>query len=207
MSSRVARIPEHILIGAIAALATAALHLAIVMFNRHVLGRFSWHWASREVWWMVPLGYLTLFLALSIPLGVLATVRRNDFGIRTTAFLWTLVGGFSVALLFTRLHTLAAVALALGIAVQVARLAARRPEVTRRAMPRAGLALTILFALPISLILARRALETRRLLATREPAPSNAPNVILVVWDATRARNLSLYGNPRPTTPFLDSLV
>lgn len=32
------------------------------------------------------------------------------------------------------------------------------------------------------------------------------PNVLLIILDSVRARNLSLYGYPRETTPFLDSL-
>ncbi|MFT4623919.1 MAG: arylsulfatase A-like enzyme [Myxococcota bacterium] len=33
------------------------------------------------------------------------------------------------------------------------------------------------------------------------------PNVLLVVWDTVRADRLSLYGNPAPTTPFLEELA
>jgi arylsulfatase A-like enzyme len=36
---------------------------------------------------------------------------------------------------------------------------------------------------------------------------SNRPNVILLVWDAVSARNTSLHGYHRDTTPFLDSFV
>ena len=39
------------------------------------------------------------------------------------------------------------------------------------------------------------------------PAAERAPNVLLVVLDSTRARNCSLYGYRRRTTPFLDSLA
>jgi arylsulfatase A-like enzyme len=47
--------------------------------------------------------------------------------------------------------------------------------------------------------------------ATTEPAPSAAiprhdgPNVLVIVWDTTRADRLSLYGHSRPTTPRLDA--
>lgn len=36
---------------------------------------------------------------------------------------------------------------------------------------------------------------------------NNPPNVILLIWDAVRARNTSLHWYGRNTTPFLDSLV
>ena len=35
------------------------------------------------------------------------------------------------------------------------------------------------------------------------PPPSQARNVVLIVWDTVRASNLSLYGYPRDTTPNL----
>lgn len=37
------------------------------------------------------------------------------------------------------------------------------------------------------------------------PAPSEGPNVLLIVWDTVRADRLSLYGHERPTTPRLDA--
>jgi arylsulfatase A-like enzyme len=36
---------------------------------------------------------------------------------------------------------------------------------------------------------------------------SASPNVIMIVWDTARADHLSLYGYPRPTTPFLERLA
>jgi arylsulfatase A-like enzyme len=37
------------------------------------------------------------------------------------------------------------------------------------------------------------------------PAPAGAPNVLLIVWDTTRADRMSLYGAARQTTPRLDA--
>jgi len=39
------------------------------------------------------------------------------------------------------------------------------------------------------------------------PKPSAAPHVVLIVLDAARPDRMSAYGWPRPTTPFLDSVV
>lgn len=38
------------------------------------------------------------------------------------------------------------------------------------------------------------------------PAPDSLPNVLVIVVDALRSQNMSVYGYPRATTPFLDSL-
>lgn len=39
------------------------------------------------------------------------------------------------------------------------------------------------------------------------PVAADAPNVLLVIWDAARAQSLSLYGAERPTTPHLTQLA
>jgi len=41
----------------------------------------------------------------------------------------------------------------------------------------------------------------------RKPKRSGPPNIILVSLDTVRADHMSLYGYPRPTTPFLDALA
>jgi arylsulfatase A-like enzyme len=48
-----------------------------------------------------------------------------------------------------------------------------------------------------------RSLREYRTLTELPAPPSNARNVLLIVWDAVRASNLSLYGHPRNTTPNL----
>jgi hypothetical protein len=167
LRTRLLRIARHVFIGVAAALAAAALHLAIVWFSRDVLGRFSWLWASRDVWWMFPLGYLALYAALAIPLGVLAALRRHDFGSGVTTFVWATFVLFSVALRFPRVHTLASLALALGLGVQIARLAARHPDGARRVVTRAGVSLGLGFAVLAAGVTGKRALDTR--LAPSQP--------------------------------------
>ena len=48
-----------------------------------------------------------------------------------------------------------------------------------------------------------RTVREYRAMAGLPAPPSNARNVVLIVWDAVRAANLSLYGYPRDTTPNL----
>jgi arylsulfatase A-like enzyme len=60
-----------------------------------------------------------------------------------------------------------------------------------------------LLAVLAALSSGRHALREYRELANLPPPPSHARNVILIVWDAVRASNLSLYGHPRNTTPNL----
>ena len=53
----------------------------------------------------------------------------------------------------------------------------------------------------------RRRAEEARALAVLPPAPANAPNVVVLIWDTARALDMSLYGYVRATTPVLDSLA
>ena len=41
----------------------------------------------------------------------------------------------------------------------------------------------------------------------KPPAPEGAPNVLIVVWDTTRADRMSLYGYDKKTTPSLDAFA
>lgn len=195
------------LVGAVAALANAAVHLSIVTFSREVLGNFSWAWFSRDVIWMVPLGYLTVFAFISIPLGILAALLPKGLSARATAWVWATVVTFAVLLLFPRIHGLAWLVLAFAFGYQVSRAVARRPQAATRALMRAGIALIIVFAALIAAFEGRRALRTRSAMAARPSASSDALNILLIVWDTARAKNFRLYGYNRETTPFLDSLA
>lgn len=206
-AQRLARIPRHILVGAVAALATAAIHLSVVTFSREVLGNFSWAWYSRDVVWMVPLGYLTVYAFISIPLGILAALLPKGLSTRTTAWLWVTMVAFASLLLYRRVNSWALLILALAVGYQFSQFAARRPETMRRVVTRAGIALAGAFALIIATFEGGSAMSARRAIAAQPTADSTAPNVLLIVWDTARAKSLSLYGYNRATTPFLDSLA
>lgn len=56
-------------------------------------------------------------------------------------------------------------------------------------------------------ISARRLMLGAGLLTAAPALAADRPNVILMVWDTTRADHLSLYGHDRPTTPTLDRIA
>ena len=205
--SRLARIPRHLLVGGVVALLTAAIHLGFVTFGREVLRNFSWAWFARDVIWMVPLGYVAVFAAVSIPLGVLAAIRKNGISLRVTSWVWATVASYSLLLLFPRVHGWAWLIVATAIGYQVSRLATLRPQRTTRVVTRAGVLLVAGFALLFTLFEGRRIVSTQRAIAAQPEPSSEALNVLLIVWDTARAKNFQLYGYNRPTTPFVDSLA
>lgn len=105
---------------------------------------------------------------------------------------------------FGWLHAVAVILLAAGVATHVTRWIVRhQARFLSVATPvTAGLGLTVIAAM-LSVLLSRRVME-RRAMAALPAAPAGAPNVLLVVMDTVRAKNLSLYGYPVPTTPNLE---
>lgn len=158
-------------------------------------------------WWMGPLIYAVLFPSVA----VVAWLAGRWLG-QAVAARVAIVGVFAMAtagLLFTfdRLQLFAALLLATGVGVQASRWAMRLPSrlevMVRRALPAvAGLALAV-----ASVGLGGRAWRERQALAGKPAADAGAPNVILLILDTVRARNLHLYGYHRGNTPTLDSLA
>ena len=94
--------------------------------------------------------------------------------------------------------------LAIGLAVQTARVLHRWRAPFERLIGPAAIALTCLVALLALVTLVGPSLAYRWRVASLPAAAPSSPNVLLVVWDTVRARNLSLYGYGRPTTPNLE---
>ena len=97
--------------------------------------------------------------------------------------------------------------LSAGLAVQSARLISAHRQAFLRFV---RLTTPILAGAVLALALATsgvRAWSERRAIAALAPPPRSAPNVLLIVWDTVRARNVGLYGHNRPTTPNLQRLA
>ena len=207
MLTRLQRAAGEVGLAVVAALVTAALHLLIVTLRRELFGGLHWDWNAREVAVMVPLGYVQVFLLCAIPLVLIAILRRSGVALRWRTWFWSTLVVFSVLLLFTRVYSLAWMAVALGAGYQTAVWASAHSQQWTRAVRRIGIALSVFFVALAGATIARRAATERRLLAQRPEAAPDAPNILLIIWDTVRAQNLSLYGYARATTPFLDSLA
>jgi arylsulfatase A-like enzyme len=156
-------------------------------------------WQSRDFIWMMPVGCIMWMALVAVPLILIALVRPS---LLSRTFVAAVVGSFAalgVPLLFRGLYSWAAAALGIGAGIRMAKwLAARR---------RIGietLALGILIAVVGGSAHLARTITERRTLGALPQAPAGSPNVLLIVLDAVRAANLSLYGHTRATTPNLD---
>ena len=156
-----------------------------------------------QVVWMAPLSVILIFglVALGFALAARRIDRRKVFVAAVATFTWLAL--WSWPFLLPRLWKPAVLLLMAGVAVQLARLVARREAGFARLVRRTVwplVAAVALLATGLNAVLWKR---ERDALAALPVAPAGAKNVILLILDTVRARSLSLYGYDRPTTPNL----
>lgn len=185
-------------------LAAGFLQLAVLGVKKFVFGAMLRR--SVEFLWMIPLGEVLwgLPLGATVALAVWAAPRwtARPLALAAVAFpAW-----LSALLVFPPLHGLAMSVLAAGLAWQTARWFCR-DDARRRWLRRSAWGLACVWVCVLLAVRIAQAQRERAALAALGPAPDGAPNVLLIVLDTVRARNLSLYGYPRRTSPRLDELA
>ncbi len=182
--------------------------------------------------WLIPLMSLGLFLMLGLLLQIAHTrwpkrvTRPMVVGILSFAAI------FSLLLLVRHIHKAALAILAVGLAAQAARMAARHPDELDRltnltvgwpALFRKPPAADNLQAYPsrrdfvigagaaigaVAIgVRSNAAIDERRAIAAIPTLSKRPPDVLLVVLDTARASSLSLYGYAKPTSPGLERLA
>ena len=200
--------PMGLLVMAVAfALAAGYFESGIILFRRFALGQLAY--SSIDAVWMAPVSYAVVSLipalvliAVSLVAPRIVTPGRAAFALATLA-LWSI----SYALFGARVHVLAYLVLAGGAAWQLAQLADRRTQSFGSAVGVIAISLTAL-TIALAAVLTGGRAASERLTVGRLPEPAaNARNVLLIIWDTARRKNLSVYGYERPTTPFLERLA
>jgi len=180
---------------------TGAAHVGVSAFRRWVLDDFIW--VSSDFVWMTPLGYLMIFVALAIPVALLAALAPR-LGDRAGAFVFASLGTLSLLLLFPRIHHLASLVLALGVGARVAAMARSREDERRRVLARVASVLAVLLAVGGGASIGLRAAAGRSGEAGPSVAAGEAPNVLLIILDTVRAASMTFHGYARSTTPSLE---
>ena len=182
------------------ALVTSLGEMAILTVRKFGLGAILHR--GPDYGWMIPLVNITIFLVLAAILG-LATklgpiVQRIEPGV------YTFLAISALLFMFPAMSLAAVLLLALGVGVQLTRIANRHrdgfQQFTRRTLPVPALLLVILA------VFTAWSFRKDRGSPGDSTAPAGAPNILLIVLDTVRDLNLSLYGYSRPTSPVLDSL-
>jgi arylsulfatase A-like enzyme len=186
-------------------LATGLVEVGIVTLEKLYL--YPMMRLSRDFVWMAPVAEVSLLLLVTLPLILVGRLWRKLDLLPIVLFICSLLAFLNLLMLVPRLHHLAALLLAAGLAVQVARYSTARAAAFRAVVKRTLFwMIGIVFLLAVG-IQARQAFAERQALAMLPPARQDAPNVVVITLDTVRAANLSLYGYPRLTTPRLEQLA
>jgi arylsulfatase A-like enzyme len=182
-------------------LAGGYLDLLFIVFKKFFWNGLKNYANAADFPWSVPVGHAVLLVVPGVLLGLLSQLRPRPMSLRAASWLFATLAIWA-ALLRMPLYGIASLLLAAGLGRQLSGNMAAFCQRPRR------LSYTSLGLLGLLVILAAfssgsRALRERRALAVLPAPPPSARNVILIVWDAVRASNLSLYGHPRNTTPNL----
>src|SRR5262245_44819010 len=144
---------------------------------------------------------------LVIAACVLLVVGRIWSALRscwTVTFVFTFLGLAGPLPYAPRIHPVAGLIFAAGLAAQMARFVAARADRFEWWVRRTTLPLAAVVVVLAMVVIRWQALDTRAALANLSPVSPQTPNVLLIVLDTVRAQSLSLYGYPRRTTPQLD---
>jgi arylsulfatase A-like enzyme len=190
--------------GIAAALVTAVLHMTVLATRRLWFAEFFWTGWSRDQFWMTPLGYLVIFLPPTLALAALHAVWPRHVTLARAVGVLTGATLFLTVLHFSRVSTWAWAIVALGVGLQVARLAARRAAQLARAARWVAATLLVGFVAAASVQEWRFRAAEGRAMAALPAAADSAPNVLLLILDTVRAKSLSLNGARFATTPRLD---
>jgi arylsulfatase A-like enzyme len=177
--------------------------LGMILVRRHVFHLTLYYEQGRHFRWSVPLANLVLMLSLGVLMAGLDRVRSGGLvSVRTAAWVY---GTLTIwgPLLRTPLYGAASLVLALGASRWISRSIDRHATGFTRFAACGAFALAILTGGVAIVSLSREAAAESRRVAALPPAPTQAPNVLLIVMDTVRADHLGIYGHSRNTTPHL----
>lgn len=202
------RIREVVVIGvwfgaAAGLIETALLFSRKYLINPATLGLLQ---MNPHAVWVVSVSTLLIFSTLAVVLGLLVPLNRRIVP-RAAVFVFATLACFEILLTFRGLSMLAYGVLSAGLGAQISRRIARRRDRFQRL---SRLSLPIMLIVIAGLIGLKYAsdhhVEAARIACLPKPEKVT-PNVLLIVLDTVRAKNLSLYGYNRPTTPNLERLA
>ncbi|MDP1861361.1 MAG: sulfatase [Gemmatimonadaceae bacterium] len=201
--SRLAAATAQFTFYAASALLGAFLTLSWAWVTRPGFSIFRWGWDSRDVAWMAPLGYLTVFAPFALLAILVAVVLHHSAALRIGLALWITLITFSFLLLYPAIHGYASLILSLAVGVQLSGVLARRERSTLIVARVASCVLGLAAIAGYFTVTGGRRRAEASALAALPAAAGDAPNVLLIILDTVRAQSLSLYGFDKPTTPWL----
>jgi arylsulfatase A-like enzyme len=179
-------------------LLTGLGEVALLALRKLALNRIVF--AGIDVVWMAPVADVALFVAAAVALIAARAVLPRRIPVPTVLLL-TALSVFTLLLIFDALYRPAVAVLGLGVGTVALRIVHRWPGVFERLVGRTLLPMAAAIALAAGALQLWAARDGRGDVGAT--ARAGAPDILLLVLDTVRARNLGIYAYDRPTTPEL----
>ncbi len=190
-----------LVVSVFAGLLAGFIELFIDIFKKHFYNIYLI--MGKHYIWMVPAG--TLFTTLSVGLIVAAIARLRPRLVSRAWALWVIVSFAILGPISTApMRFLACVFLSIGLGRRIASRIARRGDRFEAFALGASIRMIGALLILIAFAFGEPAWRTAIGRAHRRANDSKQPNVLFIVMDTVRAKNLSLYGYRRKTTPELE---
>jgi arylsulfatase A-like enzyme len=179
-----------------------AIEAAAALVRQRVMHRILY--MGPDLVWQLPLVDVAVFLGVGLVLALASLAWPRLRAPRVVLAVFATLTVLSALLLLERVHAGLLAVLAAGLGVALSRVLLPRREGLRRAT-RIGAPVVVLLLLlaPVALGPVRVARE-RRAVAAHPVRSTGQPNILVLVLDAVRAWDLSIYGYGRRTTPKLE---
>jgi arylsulfatase A-like enzyme len=179
--------------------------LGLVVLKNRFNGDGFYH-LSDHFRWLIPASCGILMLLPGAALALIAWIRRAGVRLGVVVGLLSFVG-YLDACSRLPLEGWSSLLFSGGLAVQSARSVGARPEAFLRMVRFTSPMLIGALGVVMVLSLGGRAWSEYRAVSSLPRPPTDAGNVLLIVWDTVRTDNLSLHGYGRRTTPNLERLA
>jgi len=195
---------DYMLLGILFGLVTGIAEFAVRFFIAFALHHPADHDFALDLLWVLPVANLVVFGAVGLVIGVISMRWHGDRLTRVAFAGFAAAGVFAILLHFRSLHVIVSIILSIGVGVRGADLLGKRADGLYRFVKRRTWPAVCAVVLMAFVIRATEAVREHRAVAGLVPAATHAPNVLIIVLDAVRASNVSLYGYARRTAPELE---
>jgi arylsulfatase A-like enzyme len=177
------------------------LDLGIMLFKKLCLHSEGYIRSARDFAWTVPLGHVVLVGTPGVLMALVNAFRPVGISLRTAAWFFATLAIWGPFLRMP-MYGVCTLLMAAGVGRLVSDAIVSR-GLSSRSLRHALAALLGVLGVLAAATTGRQAVAEFNTVANLAPPPSNARNVVLIVWDTVRAQSLSLYGYSRDTTPNL----
>lgn len=197
---------DLVILAACLGIAWGFAEVAIVAFRKYLLHRPVW--LGEQLIWMAPLMAGAIAVLTAVVPVVLLWGRSPAVAVRASLFAVSSAAAWSLLIVAAPgFREYGRLLLGLGIGAQFALLLGPRlmtnPRRTRLVV---GGLIVLTATLWAGVNPGARVVENIRMARLTVPASPLPPNILLIIFDTERAQSLSLYGNRRPTSPWLERL-